>query len=95
MFEPDNHAAEESQTPRARPRFHLHTMRDQYVLMSSRLPHWRCAGSSVESVLRDCACSLRSYAENVKSITAEEATFIAEVLTVRIASTFDQTIRWF
>jgi hypothetical protein len=76
-------------------RFYIYAIAERYVLISSQLPHWRCTGSSIEEVLRDCACSLRTYAQNVESITSEEALFIAEALTLRDTSErSEHPIRW-
>ena len=96
MLDRERDRLEESRwAPRRPARFHLYAIQGQYVLRTSRLLHWRCTGSSIENVLRDCACSLRSYAKNVDSITIEEAEFIAEALTLRDASTCnDPPIKW-
>jgi hypothetical protein len=75
-------------------RFHIYSIQGTFVLVSPQLPHWRCTGFSREDVMRDCACSLRSYVRNVSSITPNEATSIAEALTLRMASQYDAPIKW-
>ena len=67
-------------------RFHIYSIQGMFVLMSPQVPHWRCTGKSREQVIRDCACSLRSYARNVKSLSPNEATYIAKALTLRVTS---------
>jgi hypothetical protein len=76
-------------------RFHIYSIQGTFVLISPQVPHWRCTGFSPEEVIRDCACSLRSYVRNIKSITPNEATSIAEALTLRTASQFDEPpVKW-
>jgi hypothetical protein len=69
--------------------FHIYSIQGMFVLMSPQLPHWRCTGESRAQVVRDCACSLRTYARNVKSISPNEAIYIATTLTLRLTSQHD------
>ena len=70
-------------------KFHIYSIQGTFVLMSPQLPDWRCTGGSRAQVIRDCACSLRSYVRNVRSISPTEAMYIAKALTLRLISQHD------
>ena len=71
-------------------KFYIYSIQGTFILRSPRLPHWRCTGFSPEEVIRDCARSLRSYVRNGKSIAPDEASFIAEVLTLRATNQYER-----